>query len=322
MLPGPLQTTVRTCRIALLALLLMAPAAAETSKNGFDLDEALVPAREIFWGGVSKNGIPALHAPKFVDAVDARFLSDKSRVLGVLRNGRAKAYPIRIMDRHEVVNDSFAGEPIVVTYCPLCFSGMAFTFAGLDTPLTFGVSGLLYNSDVLLYDLQTESLFSQILAKAISGPLKGLAIEPIPTAHTTWRDWRSRHPTTQVLSTDTGYGFNYRKSAYRDYYRSDRLMFPVRNRSRAYDNKEPVLGIRIGERAKAYPFEELRKAGTDSFADSLAGTSYRVEWLPDEQYARIVTTDGDELPTVIVYWFAWYAFHPETEVFEADGRSR
>jgi hypothetical protein len=297
------------------AFLLGTSVAAE-NRNGFNYSDALVPADEIVWGGVPRDGIPPIHEPKFVAANDAYFLRDKDRVLGVSRNGIAKAYPIRILDRHEVVNDRFNGEPIVVTYCPLCFSGMAFTanFGGHD--LVFGVSGLLYNSDVLLYDYRTGSLWSQILSRAISGPLKGTDIPAVPTAHTTWRDWRERHPDTLVLSTDTGFHTRYNSSPYSEYQSSSKLMFPVGHRSRAYRNKELVLGVTIGDVHKAYPFKELRKHGEESFGDTVGGTELTIEWRALEKYARAIDAKGEEIPTVIVYWFAWFAFHPGTEIFK------
>ena len=287
------------------------------SKNGFDLTDALVPVDEIHWGGVQRDGIPSINQPKFVSASDATFLGKKDRVLGVYRNGIAKAYPIRILDRHEIVNDNFADEGVVVTYCPLCFSGMAFSISTDSIARTFGVSGLLFNSDVLLYDHQTGSLWSQIRSQAISGALKGTEIRPVVTAHTTWPDWLSRYPDTQVLSTDTGYGINYRKSAYSEYQRSRQLMFPVKNRSNKYSNKELVLGVTIGDTFKAYPFKELRKQDRTSFGDSIGETALTIEWHEKEKFALAISSDGKEIPTVIVYWFAWYAFHPTTAIFQA-----
>ncbi len=288
---------------------------AAENRNGFDYSDSLVPVDEIFWGGVPRDGIPPIHKPRFVSANDKHSLGDSNRVLGVVHNGIAKAYPIRILDRHEVVNDHFGDEAVVVTYCPLCFSGMAFTtqFSGVD--LDFGVSGLLYNSDVLLYDYRTGSLWSQLLSKAISGPLKGTEIPAIPTANTTWRDWHNRHPDTLVLSTDTGFRMNYRGSPYGEYQSKGRLMFPVGQRNNAYRNKDLVLGIRIGGAQKAYPFKELHDHGEASFSDTVGGSVLTIEWHEKEKYARAIGSDGEEIPTVIVYWFAWYAFHPETEIF-------
>ncbi|MCH8099415.1 MAG: DUF3179 domain-containing protein [Proteobacteria bacterium] len=293
-----------------------APLAAE-SRNGFDYSNASVPTDEIFWGGVRRDGIPPIHEPKFIIADEADFLRDKDRVLGIVRNGIAKAYPIKILDHHEVVNDKFDDESIVVTYCPLCYSGMAFEVQFSDVNLTFGVSGLLYNSDVLLFDYRTGSLWSQILSEAISGPLKGHEIPAIPTAHTTWRDWKKRHPDTLVLSTDTGFRIRYRGSPYANYKNSSRLMFPVANYNKAYGKKELVLGVKINGAQKAYPFKELHELGESSFGDTLGGTELTIEWQERDKYARAIDSNGEEIPTVIVYWFAWYAFHPGTEIFVA-----
>lgn len=291
---------------------------ADDVKNGFEVSDALVPANEIFWGGVRRDGIPAIDEPNFVSPDKAIFLRDWDRVLGVFHNGIAKAYPIKIMEKHEVVNDKFDGQAVTVTYCPLCFSGMTFDTQGKYGHLSFGVSGLLYNSDVLLYDRQTESLWSQIRTQAISGQLKGARIAPIPTAHTTWREWRSRYPQSEVLSFDTGFRRRYGDNAYAEYQRSRDLMFPVPNRSNRYPKKAKVLGIIVDGRTKAYPFKELREHGSSTFVDITNGKPYTIHWSEEDEYARILNADGDELPSVIVYWFAWYAFHPETLVFEAD----
>ena len=311
------QFLISICHVVVISSALFPDTAAlaASNRNGFDYSDALVPANEIFWGGVRRDGIPPIHNPKFVTASEENIVRDKDRVLGVVHNGIAKAYPILILDRHEVVNDHFGDAAVVVTYCPLCFSGMAFTTQLGGINLDFGVSGLLYNSDVLLYDYRTGSLWSQLLSKAISGPLKGTEIPAIPAANTTWRDWRDRHPDTLVLSTDTGFRMNYRGSPYGEYQSKGRLMFPVGHRNKEYRNKELVLGVIIGGTEKAYPFKELRNNGAATFGDSVGDTELTIEWHEKEKYARAIDRHGREIPTVIVYWFAWYAFHPDTEVF-------
>ena len=292
-------------------------AAHAQTKNDFDLSDASVPADQIRRGGVPRDGIPSIDNPKFIHADDTDFLKDKDRVLGVFRNGIAKAYPIRILDHHEIVNDYFGDEAIVVSYCPLCYTGMVFSAMTADFNFTFGVSGLLYNSDVLLYDRQTGSLWSQVLSKAITGPLKDMTLPSLPASHTTWRDWLKRYPDTQVLSTDTGFKRNYRRSPYLDYARSGRLMFPVENQSKVYRNKDLVLGVSANGVTKAYPFKELEKNQQKKFEDSVGGTTVTVEWFEAEDFARILDDTGQEVPSVIAYWFAWYAFHPDTGIYRA-----
>ncbi len=287
-------------------------------KNDFDLSDSLIDASSIRSGGPPRDGIPSLDEPKFVSIVDVDFLDSDDRVIGVYRNGVAKAYPIRILNWHEVVNDDFAGSATLVTYCPLCGTGMVFDVQNDEIEFTFGVSGLLYNSDVLLYDRQTGSLWSQIMSQAVTGPMKHTKLDLLPSRHTNWADWRELHPETLVLSTDTGYQRNYSSSPYLSYERSNRLMFDVENRNRAYANKDLVLGLSIGDRHRAYPLEELEKQGAERFNDELAEQQLTVVWSESANSAHVLDQSETEIPTVLAYWFAWYAFHPQTEIFRAD----
>ena len=135
---------------------------------GFDTSRHSIPVDDIYDGGPGKDGIPAILHPKFISAeeADQTFLKKSDRILGIVQNGQAKAYPIKILNWHEIVNDRIGGASIVVTYCPLCGTGMVFDTKVNGRELTFGVSGLLYQSDMLLYDHQTESLWSQIKSEA------------------------------------------------------------------------------------------------------------------------------------------------------------
>ena len=306
---------LRTLTIpALLSIGLIAHAQV---KNGFDLSDSSIDASSIRSGGPPRDGIPSLDKPKFVKLVDADFLDSHDRVIGVYRNGIAKAYPIRILNWHEVVNDDFAGSATLVTYCPLCGTGMVFDVQRNEAEFTFGVSGLLFNSDVLLYDRQTGSLWSQILSQAVSGPMKHTKLDLLPSSHTNWADWRERHPDTLVLSTDTGYQRNYGSSPYLDYERTNRLMFDVENRNSAYANKDLVLGLSIGDRDRAYPFKELQKQDIERFDDELAEQQLTIIWSESANSAYVLDQFDTEIPTVLAYWFAWYAFHPQTEIFRA-----
>jgi len=298
----------------LCAALSLTPNAHGKELNGFVLDEPLVPAKEIVRGGPPRDGIPSLKEPQFVAADEADYLGTKDRVLGIDRNGERRAYPVRILNYHEVVNDNVGGETIVITYCPLCGTGMAFVGTVGERPLEFGVSGLLYNSDVLMFDRQTESLWSQIKKLAINGPLKGSALEQVALSHTTWQDWRTRHPDTTVLSNDTGYRRNYEVDPYPNYGRDQKLYFPVSKTSRAYKRKELVMGLEINQQFRAYPFKEL-KAGPTRFSDTFQGEQFEVLYHPANATARIMDDSGQEIPTTLAFWFAWYAFHPDTEVY-------
>jgi hypothetical protein len=287
---------------------------AESSSNGFDLADALIPVAEIRRGGPPRDGIPAIYTPKFVKPADAKRLSADDRVLGTFVDGVAKAFPIEILDHHEVVNDWTAPTHMVVTYCPLCGSGMAFKTPDAGQAV-FGVSGLLYNSDVLLYDHDTESLWSQVLGRAISGPKAGARLEQIPLIHTSYGQWRSRHPDTWILSRDTGYrGVPYGRSPYRGYERSSRLWFPVAARDSRYPAKAWVLGITLDGVNRAYPFVELAKTGGE-IVDEVAGRRLLIYYRDGAAWAE--DAGGELIPTIRLFWFAWYAFHPDTEVFVA-----
>jgi hypothetical protein len=285
--------------------------------NGFDLTGALVPQDAIHQGGPPKDGIPAIDRPDFVTAREAAFLRPDDRILGVARNGLAKAYPIAILNWHEVVNDRFESEPVVVTFCPLCGTGTAHSARADGMDLQFGVSGLLYNSDVLLYDRQTQSLWSQLMSTAIAGPHKGKRLASLPISHTSWAKWRKDHPGTLVLSPATGFPRDYGRDPYAGYARSEEIMFPVRFASQRFHPKEQVVGVELGGRHQAYPFSELRRRG-GAVADTVGGSPIRVEFDAEHRSARVLDARGQELPSVIAYWFAWYAFHPRTEVFTAQ----
>ena len=288
-------------------------------KNGFDLTDSIIPHNQIFQGGPPRDGIPSIDSPKFITSDQADFMKPKELVLGVVSEGQAKAYPIHILNWHEIVNDSIGSNHFVVSYCPLCGTGMVFS-ARLDGSLmTFGVSGLLYNSDVLLYDRQTGSLWSQVMRKSISGKLKGKQLKQIPAMHTTWENWLERYPQTKVLSRETGAIRNYERDPYSGYELTEHTYFPVTNKApRDYHPKERVLGVTVNGVFKAYPFVELAKNNKVKFTDSIAGKKLTIHW--DNKNATGWATDntGREYPVTIAYWFAWYAFHPKTLVFKAS----
>ena len=299
--------------LVILVSILSLSSEARDRKNGFDVSNASIPVGEILSGGPPKDGIPAIDTPQFVVAKEAEFLSDDDRVIGIARHGHAKAYPIAIMNWHEIVNDQIGPQPIVVSYCPLCGTGMI--FAASDH-LDFGVSGLLYNSDVLLYDRQSESLWSQIKMEAVSGRRLGQKLELLPASHTTWADWRARHPRTQVLSERTGARRDYDRNPYAGYSKSRDLFFPVSSRDRRYHPKEQVIGVRIGEQAWAWPFAELaRSAGV--LEDVVAGQAVVVRYNSEFRSGGVFTEDGKEIPSTIAYWFAWMSFYPESDVYRA-----
>jgi len=289
--------------------------------NGFDLKDSLIPVLQINFGGPEKDGIPSIDKPDFVSAGFAAFLRNDDQVLGLVRGKVARAYPLPILNWHEVVNDRIGKDPVVITYCPLCGTGVAFDARINGRELSFGVSGLLYNSDVLLYDRQTHSLWSQLLGQAISGPLKGQRLTMLPLTHTSWADWRKAQPATQVLSTNTGTVRPYRRDPYDGYEKAEELMFPVQFRAAGFHPKERVLGIKLDGRSKAYPFVELGKTSGE-FVDRIGDQALTIRYERNAKRATAHGSDGQQLAAVVGYWFAWYAFNPATEVFRAGEASK
>jgi hypothetical protein len=288
--------------------------------NGFDLTGALVPIAEIHQGGPPRDGIPALDNPSFLSAQQAHFLNEEDYLLGMNRNGIAKAYPIRILNWHEIVNDRFAQEPVVVSYCPLCGTGIAYS-AYIDGAVRrFGVSGLLYNSDLLLYDSESESLWSQIEGRAISGPLKGERLTPLTLRLTTWKEWRKLHPESLVLSEETGYRRNYNRDPYEGYQDSEALYFPVMHRDHRYHPKERVIGIELNGVFKAYPFTELARLEGQVLTDRIDGKVVEIHFNIPLRSGQVYDPQGVELPSINSFWFAWIAFHPDTAVFRSTAR--
>lgn len=284
------------------------------STKGFDLSNAIIPVNEIKDGGPPKDGIPAIDKPEFKRA-SAMQLDENARVLGVKVNGVAKAYPIPIMNYHEIVNDVFADQPVVVTYCPLCGSGIAFDASIGQGRRTFGVSGLLYNSDVLLYDRQTESLWSQIMMQAVAGPMAGEKLQMAPTMNTSWGEWKRKYPDTWVLTENTGYQRDYSRNPYPGYEQSAQLYFTLENEDKRFHPKETIIGIEINGQFKAYPFSELEKLKNGQLKDRFQGQDLLINYHHDSRSATITNSHKKELPALTTFWFAWYAFHPETEVY-------
>jgi len=293
--------------------MLALPELAAKSLNGFDLSNAAIPKGEIFRGGPPRDGIPSIDNPKFVPAADVDYLRDGDLVIGLVRNGTTRAYPLRILIRHEIVNDVIDGQPVAVTYCPLCGTSMVFDARVDGQKRTFGVSGLLYNSDVLMYDRETESLWSQIAMKAISGPEVGNELTWLPSEQMTWKAWLQKHPTSEVLSLDTGHRRDYAADAYASYFASEQTMFPAPYSRRELPRKNWVLGLLINGEAKAYPVRQLPDG--EPIADEVGGEQVEILWDAAARHAQVVKPNGESIPSVLAFWFAWQAFYPETALW-------
>lgn len=289
---------------------------AGTADGTFRLDKLKIPAEEILSGGVAKDGIPAISKPAMLAAKDARFLRPNDRVIGVVLSDEARAYPLKVLTQHEIVNDRVADVPIAVTYCPLCDSTALFDRRIGEETFEFGVSGLLYNSNVLMYDRTNRrgGLWSQMLAEGISGTTSGSSLKPLPVEVTTWGDWRRRHPQTLVLAPKPGSERRYERNPYRDYFATPELMFPTRPTSALLPAKVRVLGMWTDDGgARAYPLSALAKLD-GPVVDWLQGKKLSISYNHEAHSARVEQAD-DGVHWVYSFWFAWFAFHPKTDVF-------
>lgn len=209
-------------------------------------------------------GIPALQNPAFVSAEhpDADYLTDASLVIGLVRGSEARAYPVLILNRHEVVNDVFAGERITVTYCPFTSTPIVFSReTGPASGLDFEVSGFLYNSNLILYDLQEQTLWSQMRMQAIRGRRLGQHLDVLPAYFMNWAAWKRLYPGTRVLSKHTGYGKNYAYNEYSNYNTSPYIWAPIHHEDNRLHVKTRVYGMQLGGRQKAYAWNKFAEKG-------------------------------------------------------------
>ncbi len=286
----------------------------------FSFSKHSIPLDEIHSGGPPKDGIPALFDPVFIPAAKAGYLQPEDRVLGISLNGEAKAYPIRILNWHELVNDHVGGEQVLVSYCPLCGTGMIFNASINGKRFLFGVSGKLYNSDVLFYDKETESLWSQIKMEAVTGAMTGTKLKFLFAENTTWEAWKMKNPDTKVLSLDTGFDRDYSRNPYQGYGKTQKIYFPVSHEDSRLARKDWVLGTILNGHVKAYPFEELRQyPDPGPIQDTLGGEIIFIFYDPRSQSAFVTDNAGKDIPSVQAYWFAWAAFYPNTKLWSIGG---
>ncbi len=266
---------------------------------------------DLHQGCPARDCIPSIDDPKYVAADAASHVSGDDPVIAIALNGDKRAYPARIMDRHEIVNDTIGGVPIAITWCPLCGSAVGI-HREVDGEVTeFGVSGVLYNSDLVFYDRASETLWDQIEAKGIVGPRTGETLRLVPVTMTTWDRWRAAHPDTRVLSPDTGHALDYSTDPYARYRGSDGLMFPVSNEDGRVHPKTVVYGFDVGGRSVAYT-ESLLEDG-DEHVHS-AGDLTFVARMREDGSVTGRDADGRRYTPTRLFWFAWYTFHPDTDL--------
>lgn len=240
--------------------------------NPLSNQDWIIPYSEVYDGGPGKDGIPALTEPEFTSASEATYLSDEDLVLGFKHGNQIRAYPHSILDWHEIINDDIGDVSMAVIYCPLTGTGIGWNRVLNEGKTTFGVSGLLYNSNIIPYDRLTNSNWSQMLLKSVNGELMERESDNFFLLETSWKTWKAMYPDTKVISESTGYSRNYSVYPYGNYKTSNSLLFPVANFNDQLPKKERVLGVLIADQVKAYSIEEFSNSIT-IFNDQLGGTN-------------------------------------------------
>lgn len=277
-----------------------------------------VPLDEIQNGGPARDGIPPIDHPKFVTIAQAdTYVGDDEPGIAFTRGDVHRFYPYQILVWHEVVNDTIAGERVLVTYCPLCLSGIVLDPLVGNERVEFGTSGKLWNSNLVMYDRKTESLWSQVLGEAIVGEMTGTKLAVLLSDVVKYGQFKQLHPNGEVLSRDTGVERRYGDDPYGNYYSTPDVWFPVGNRDDRLGPKEFILGISANGSAKAYWPEAVKEAGTveDQFFGKTIVARYEHDIGAIRLYEKTADGNLERINPIASYWFAWAAAHPNTELY-------
>jgi len=273
--------------------------------------KTLIPLDEVLGGGPAKDGIPAISTPKFKNIAETDIPDE---TLGVLVKGNEgfRYYPYTVLVWHEIVNDTIDGKGIAVTFCPLCGSSIVYERSTNGTVHEFGVSGKLWQSNLLMYDKATESLWSQIEGRAVVGDLIGSELEIYPSDIVTWAEAKNAYPNLQVLSDDTGYNRDYGFYPYGNYDDSEDLIFPINNLDTSLPAKTLMYASVINEEPIAFVRERLLEEKTASIETDSGTLTASVN---ENNEITLVDTDGNTYPGYVTMWFSW-ANHNDGPVWQ------
>jgi hypothetical protein len=280
----------------------------------------------IQWGGAPLGGIPELNDPDRVKASDADWMVDDEIVLGVVVNGESVAYPLRILARHEIANDTVGGDDLAIVYCTLCRSALVFERQVGNQTLSFLTSGLLLNSNKIMYDVETGTLWHHLRGLGIGGPLIGTELQLRSVNHMRWSDWVAENPDTDVLTLPEPFFFDDPErppisydytpgEAYQSYYDDEDLWFPVLDTPDDFSLKTEVVGIRRGGDAVAFNVVAFNEIGEVQELE-VGGDRLTIE--PTGVGVRVFDQAGERLITEQSFWFAWFANNPETRTIFFD----
>ena len=315
----------------------------------------LIPKEEVLDSGVGMDGIPSIDSPNFDIAELVNDGFDDQLVIGIRYNDQIKGYPVPILDWHEIVNDGFENHPFAITYCPLTGTGIGWSRDIGQFTTTYGVSGLLYNTNLMPYDRRTRSIWSQLETSCVNGTRIGEQPKTYTLIETTLATWKKAFPNSLIMNADTGFDRAYAVYPYGKY-RSDHdlLFFPVNRQDNRVPNKERLLGVVEGKSVKVYPFNG-QGDGAELIYDEFGGMSLIILRSADDNFnTAFIRQEGryysilkKQLPAImqddqgnqydlsgfalsgpqagkrleqphsfIGYWFSFPAFYDEILLFE------
>ncbi|MCB1222035.1 MAG: DUF3179 domain-containing protein [Planctomycetales bacterium] len=303
---------------------------------GYDTANQLPGSGVLTPSGLKRDQIRALSAPPVVAGSEVpainkqerrlyhrKFIVSGDRVVGVSLNGEERAYQINILNYHEIVNDELGGVPIAIVYSPLCDAATVFRRDVSGNTLEFGSSGLLINSNIVMYDRQDSpsqsSLWSQLQLRSVAGPKAGTDLQLVPSALTHWGDWVAAHPQTTLMARETGEPRDYNTNPYLRYFEMGELRFPVEPLPPAGGMAlmDRVIAIRSGDGWNVYSFDNVKEKAGESGAFGWQGMQFSyIPYSNTLDPPGVVVTDdaGNYLDSISTFWFAWYAMHPDSVI--------
>jgi hypothetical protein len=267
-------------------------------------------------GGPPKDGIPSIDDPQFESINETQFADDEL-IIGVEIDGEARAYPYAILNWHEIVNDTLAGVPIALTYCPLCETNSVFHRELDGEVVEFGVSGKLFQSCLVMYDRTSDSLFAQAWGLGVGGKHTNTALERIDAIRTTIGEWRAAHPDSQILTTNTGYSRNYDGYPYGSYYTNEQILFDARNQHNRENHPKAIMQAvfthhefapknQFAGEAHTFTQDEVQEAGSIEF--TYQGDDATAQWNDTYDTIEFIDANGNTIPNMALFGFVYPAY--------------
>ncbi|MFC1653502.1 DUF3179 domain-containing protein [Patescibacteria group bacterium] len=278
-----------------------------------NLEKYSIDPNQLLSGGPEKDGIPSLSDPKFIDTEDVSFLEDDSIGILIQVNEEERFYPFNILVWHEIVNDQIENLSVAVTFCPLCGSAIVFDRRVDDRILEFGVSGFLYESNMIMFDRQTESLWQQSTGESIMGDYLNKELSVVPAQRLSYKDVVNNHPNALIMSSKTGHSRNYTISPYGDYDNNDQFLFPTSVKNNKFPAKEIMYVLANQKSSVAFPISNLKEGSSSTY--TVNNSTYKA--TKNNSEITVTNQKNDTIPGYYEMWFSWATQHQEDgEVWE------